>query len=179
MERGHETGGQRQIDGKDQVMDMEADYMNIMIESLEKKRDVLGRIIEMNRQQKLLLSDPNLLPEDFEKNIDNKSSLVDQLNLLDSGFEKLFERVREVLNENREKYADEIRKMQSLIKEITEQTNTVQTQEIRNREDAARKFAEVREQVKGVRNSQKVVHQYYQNMMGQKSFSSQVIDNKK
>lgn len=48
-------------------MDMEADYMNIMIESLEKKRDVLGRIIEMNRQQKLLLSDPNLLPEDMVK----------------------------------------------------------------------------------------------------------------
>lgn len=158
---------------------MEADYINIMVESLEKKRDVLARIIEMNRQQKLLLSDPNLLPEDFEKNMDNKSSLVDQLNLLDSGFEKLFERVREALGGNKEKYADEIAKMQALIKEITVQTNTIQTQEIRNREDASRKFAEVREQVKGVRNSQKVVQQYYQNMMGQKGFSSQVIDNKK
>ena len=55
---------------------------------------ILARIIELNRQQKLLLSDPDLLPEDFEKNVDSKSALVDQLNLLDSGFEKLFERVR-------------------------------------------------------------------------------------
>ena len=64
---------------------MEADYINIMIESLEKKRDILGQIVELNRQQKLLLSDPNLLPEDFEKNMDYKSQFVEQLNLLDSG----------------------------------------------------------------------------------------------
>ncbi|MCI9416584.1 MAG: flagellar protein FliT [Eubacterium sp.] len=158
---------------------MEADYINIMIESLEKKRDILGQIVELNRQQKLLLSDPNLLPEDFEKNMDYKSQFVEQLNLLDSGFEKMFERVKETLNGNRKQYAEEIHKMQDLIKEISAMTNTIQTQELRNRDEAARKFAEVREQVKGVRNSQKVVQQYYQNMMGQKTYSAQVIDNKK
>lgn len=148
---------------------MEADYINIMIESLEKKRDILGQIVELNRQQKLLLSDPNLLPEDFEKNMDYKSQFVEQLNLLDSGFEKMFERVKETLNGNREQYAEEIHKMQDLIKEISAMTNTIQTQELRNRDEAARKFAEVREQVKGVRNSQKVVQQYYQNMIDRKS----------
>ncbi len=158
---------------------MEADYITIMIESLEKKTDVLGHSIELNRQQKLMLQDPNLLPEDFEKNMDYKSQLVDQLNLLDNGFEKLFQRVRETLQENKQQYAVQIEKMQTLIKAITEQTNTIQTQEIRNREEASRKFADVRDQVKGVRNSQKVVHQYYQNMMRQKSYAAQVIDNKK
>lgn len=162
-----------------QEIEMEADYITIMIESLEKKTDVLGHIIELNRQQKLMLQDPNLLPEDFEKNMDYKSQLVDQLNLLDNGFEKLFQRVRETLQENKQQYAVQIEKMQTLIKAITEQTNTIQTQEIRNREEASRKFADVRDQVKGVRNSQKVVHQYYQNMMRQKSYAAQVIDNKK
>lgn len=158
---------------------METDYISIMIESLEKKKDILGRIIELNRQQKLLLADPNLLPEDFEKNMDFKSQLVDQLNLLDSGFEKMFERVRDTLNARKEQYGEEIGKMQSLIKDITAQTNTIQTQEVRNREEATRKFADVRQQVKGVRDSQKVVRQYYQNMMKQKSYSAQVVDNKK
>ena len=146
---------------------------------LFRSRDILGQIVELNRQQKLLLSDPNLLPEDFEKNMDYKSQFVEQLNLLDSGFEKMFERVNETLNGNRKQYAEEIHKMQDLIKEISAMTNTIQTQELRNRDEAARKFAEVREQVKGVRNSQKVVQQYYQNMMGQKTYSAQVIDNKK
>lgn len=158
---------------------METSYINIMIESLEKKRGILDQIIELNRQQKLLLQDPNLLPEDFEKNMDNKSGFVEQLNLLDEGFEELFAHVRDNLSENRERYTDEIKKMQGLIKDITEKTNTIQTQEARNKEEADRKFADVREQVKGVRNSQKVVHQYYQNMMRQKNFSAQVIDNKK
>lgn len=158
---------------------MEADYINIMTESLEKKSGILARIIELNRQQKLLLSDPDLLPEDFEKNVDSKSALVDQLNLLDSGFEKLFERVRDTLNAGKEQYVGEIARMQSLIKDITAQTNTIQAQEARNRKDAELKFANVRSQVKGVRNSQKVVRQYYQNMMKQRNFSAQVIDNKK
>ena len=34
---------------------MEADYIRIMAESLEKKKDILDRIIELNRQQKFLL----------------------------------------------------------------------------------------------------------------------------
>ena len=136
---------------------MEADYINIMTESLEKKSGILARIIELNRQQKLLLSDPDLLPEDFEKNVDSKSALVDQLNLLDSGFEKLFERVRDTLNAGKEQYAGEIARMQSLIKEITAQTNTIQAQEARNRKDAELKFANVRSQVKGVRKDRKSV----------------------
>lgn len=158
---------------------METSYINIMIESLEKKRGILDRIIELNRQQKLLLQDPNLLPEDFEKNMENKSGFVEQLNLLDEGFEELFERVRDNLNECRDQYVSEIQRMQALIKDITGKTNTIRTQETRNKEEADRKFADVREQVKGVRNSQKVVHQYYQNMMRQKNYSAQVIDNKK
>lgn len=158
---------------------MEADYIKIMVESLEKKRDILDKITEQNRQQKLLLSDPNLLPEDFEKNMENKSRLVEQLNLLDEGFGQMFERVKETLQGNREQYAAEIAAMQELIRDITAKTNAIQAQEVRNREDVTRKFAEVRDQVKGVRNSQKVVRQYYQNMVKQSSFSAQVIDNKK
>ena len=158
---------------------MESDYIRIMTESLEKKRDILGKIIELNKQQGYYLLDPNLSPEDFEKNMNYKSDLVEELNLLDDGFEKLFERVRDTLNQNKDAYADEIRRMQKLIKEITEQTNTIQTQEVRNREKVTRKFSDIRQQVKGVRNSQKVVNQYYQNMMKRGNIAPQFFDNKK
>ena len=87
---------------------MEADYIRIMAESLEKKKDILDRIIELNRQQKFLLQDPNLSPEDFEQNMKFKGELIEQLNFLDDGFEELFGRVRDALNTNRQQYADEI-----------------------------------------------------------------------
>lgn len=160
-------------------MEKEKDYIHIMVESLQKKKKILSQIIEMNKQQKILLQDANLSPEELEKNMVYKGNLVEQLNLLDSGFEKLFDRVRMVMQQNKVQYADEIRQMQELIKEITAQTNTIQTQEIRNREEATRKFVGVRQQVKGVRNSQKVVKQYYQNMMSQKNTMACVVDDKK
>jgi len=160
-------------------MEKEAEYIQIMVESLQKKKSVLDQIIEMNRQQKIMLQDPKLSPEEFEKNIAYKGKLIEQLNLLDSGFEKLFDRVKEILAEHKEQYAEEIRTMQSLIKDITAQTNTIQTQEIRNRESVCAKFDGIREQVKGVRNSQKVVKQYYQNMVNSKKASAQIFDDKK
>lgn len=158
---------------------MEADYLRIMAESLEKKKDILDRIIELNRQQKFLLQDPNLSPEDFEQNMQFKSNLVEQLNLLDDGFGELFGHVRDALNSNREQYADEIVRMQELIREITTRTTEIQTQEARNHESAVKKFSTVRSQVRGVRNSQKVVKQYYDNMMSHRSVEAQMIDNKK
>ena len=161
-------------------MEKEADYIQIMIESLEKKKNVLGQIIELNRQQKFLLQDPNLLPEDLEKNIAHKGRLIEQLEQLDQGFEEVFERIRVELNERRSLYTSEIQRMQKLIKEITEQSNTIQTQEARNKEETTKKFRSVREQAKGVRNSQKVVKQYYDNMMSHRNAgAASVIDNKK
>lgn len=158
---------------------METNYIQIMIESLEKKNVVLGKIIDLNRQQNILLQDMNLQPEEFEKNMEYKSNLVEQLNLLDSGFEKLYEEVRAELQNNRAEYRTEIEQMQSLIREISVRTNTIQTQEKRSRQQAEQKFADVRKQVKGVRSSQKVVQQYYQSMLHQKNADVSVIDNKK
>lgn len=158
---------------------MESEYINIMIESLEKKNAILNQVIELNKQQKFLLQDPNLAPNEFEKNMQYKDELVKNLNLLDEGFEELYGRVREMLQANRQKYAGEIARMQELIREITEQINTVQIQELHNKENAARKFADVRQQVRGIRNSQKVVRQYYDNMMSSRNASMQIIDNKK
>ena len=125
------------------------------------------------------MQDANLLPEEFEKNIQYKADLVEQLNLLDEGFGELFSKVREELQTNKQMYAGEIERMQELIRQITDLTNTIQTQEIRNKESATNKFTEIRKQVKGVRNSQKVVKQYYDNMMNHKTAMTQMIDNRK
>ena len=80
----------------------------------------------------------------------------------------------------RAQYVSQISQMQDLIKEITEKSAMIQTQELRNKEKAMQKFSGIREQVKGVRNSQKVVKQYYQNMMKQNSYTgASVVDNRK
>ena len=79
---------------------MEQTYIAIMIQSLEKKEQVLDKIIELDTVQKNQLEDPNLTPDDFDDVVEQKSKLIEQLDNLDSGFEKLFERVKESYPQN-------------------------------------------------------------------------------
>lgn len=150
-----------------------------MIQSLEKKYRVLQQIAQVNQRQKALLEDPNLEPDTFDANVEEKAKLAEQLNLLDDGFEKLFGRVREELNADRARYAAQIRRMQELIQKITAMGADVETLEARNRVLMQTKFREVHKQARSVRNSQKVVKQYYNNMVKANAYEPQFLDNKK
>ena len=154
-------------------------YINILIESLQKKIRILDEIILADQEQREGLEDPNLDPDDFDKIVEKKSEYIDQLDQLDSGFEELFARVRDELNENREKYKGQIHTMQDLIRKITDKSLMIQKQEAQNKELMQQKFAAVRSQAREVRKSQKIVNQYYKNMMKTNYVDPQFMDNKK
>ena len=154
-------------------------YLPIMIQSLKKKEQTLDAIIEINTRQREELENPALDPDDFEKTFEEKVALIDSLENLDNGFQELFERVREELNANREAYRDEIAEMQAYIRRLTEKSADIQTQEARNKTLMEQKFSAVRKQVKEVRKSQKVVNQYYKNMMKSNFIEPQFTDKKK
>ena len=154
-------------------------YITILIESLEKKIRILDEIILVDQEQREGLEDPNLDPDDFDKIVEKKSDYIEQLDQLDSGFEELFARVRDELNENRETYKEQIHTMQDLIRKITDKSLMIQKQEAQNKELMQQKFAAVRSQAREVRKSQKIVNQYYKNMMKTNYVDPQFMDNKK
>lgn len=154
-------------------------YLPIMIQSLKKKEAVLDEIIKVNMRQKEELENPALDPDDFDKTFSEKAVLIDELEVLDNGFQELFERVREEVDGNRERYREEIKQMQEYIRRLTEKSADIQAQEARNKELMTQKFAAVRKQVKEVRKSQKVVNQYYKNMMKSNFIEPQFTDKKK
>lgn len=158
---------------------MEINYIEMMIQSLEKKKKILNQISELNNEQKILLQDPNLEVDDFERNMKRKGTLIEEIGLLDDGFEQLYQRVKETLNNNREQYAPQIRQMQDYIRELSALNVSIQAQEARNKPLVEQKFASVRKQVKSVRNSQKVVQQYYNNMVRANGTTSKYLDNNK
>lgn len=158
---------------------MKNTYISILIQSLEKKLHILDEIIAKNRVQRDGLEDPNLDPDDFDKTVRDKAALIEQLEGLDAGFEEVFERVKKELEANREAYREEIRKMQELIRKITDKSMLIRRQEAENKRLMEQKFAAVRKQVKEVRQSQKVVNQYYKNMMKSGYVEPQFLDNKK
>ncbi len=158
---------------------MEENYIIILRESLEKKARVLRDIIHSNEEQRSILEDDNAPADEFERNADEKDALVQQIVELDDGFDELFKKVEEELTSNREKYASEIKRMQDLIREITDLSAKVQSQEKVNYELAKKKFAGIRNQVKKVRQSQEAVSTYYKNMTKSNYYDPQFFDSNK
>ena len=83
------------------------------------------------------------------------------------------------MQENKAKYAMQIKELQGYIRQLTDKSATIQAQEQRNKEAMQKKFSEVKKQVREVRASQKVVNQYYRNMMKTGYVDPQFLDNKK
>lgn len=157
----------------------ENNYVQMLRESLEKKIEILKEIRVRNAEQGRILTDPNADPDDFSANIEEKGALVDEITKLDDGFEIVFEKVSEELQNNREAYKDEILRMKELITEVTDLTAEVEREEQQNKGLAERKFADVRAQVKKVRKSQTAVTNYYHNMMKTNYDDPQFMDRKK
>ncbi len=158
---------------------MAEQYINILEESLNKKAMVLDEIIAKNEEQKKILEAEEFDMEAFDQNTQEKGELIDRLNLLDSGFEKVYDRVKEELAENKAVYAEQIKRMQELIRQITEKSVFIQTTEERNRVTVEQKFRKEREKIQLGKNSMKVAKQYYNNMNKITAAPPQFLDNKK
>ncbi len=156
------------------------DYIVMLRESLEKKADILRVILIRNREQSAILQDPNTTPEDLEKNMEMKSELIDRIIMLDDGFEQLFNRVKNILDEDRQTYADEIKLMQGLIRQISDLTADVEASEYRNREYAKARFANIKKDVREIKKSNDVITSYYKNMMAKnRADDPSFVDRKK
>ncbi len=153
-------------------------YVHMMKESLEKKLEILHRIEQKNIDQQNVLMDPNADPDDFEVTVDAKTGLIEEIEKLDEGFEKLFSQVEDELKTNKDRYKDDIERMQELIGQITDTSAHIQSQERTNYELATEKFSVIRKQVQKVRASQKAVNTYYRNMMRTDYETPQFMDDK-
>lgn len=153
-------------------------YIDIMLQSLEKKEVILDNIIELNKEQRNALENPNLTPDEFDEIVEAKGQLIEQLNLLDSGFEKLFDRTKEELNGHKDEHAEKIRLMQGHIKSITDKSVEIQAQESRNKDLMTKKFMIIKEQARAFRTSGRVANQYKQNMDKLNFIDPQFMDNK-
>lgn len=157
----------------------EKTYLIILEQSLDKKIVILNRIIEQDQIQLQQLQNPNLEPDEFDQTVEVKAKLIEELELIDQGFEQIFDRVKSEIGNNKELYKTQIRSMQEKIRQITDKSMEIQTQEARNKALMEKKFSAIHKQVREIRQSQKVVNQYYRNMMKKGYTEPQFLDNKK
>ncbi len=141
-------------------------YITALIESLEKKIEVLEKIHVIDEEQLSLLKNHPIDFDGLDKNDEEKTVLIYKINKLDEGFEGLYRNVKELLKNNKAEYATEIRTMQSLITKITDLSTKIQAEEARNKLAVEQAFKTERNSIKTQRSGIKAIQSYSQTMKG-------------
>lgn len=157
----------------------EKEYLEVLIQSLRKKIMILNRLSVLNQDQRAMLNDENLDPDQFEINVRDKEELINQIVAMDAGFDEVYSHIKELVERDHAVYETELNQMKDLIRQVIAKDAAIRIEEQQNYELAQKKFASVKKQVREVRASQKMVNSYYQNMMKQNRYEPQYMDNKK
>lgn len=145
-------------------MDATQTYLSVLIDTLEKKKDVLERIKNITEQQKQFLQSENFEEDSFQKTIDAKAVCIKELEKLDNGFEQVYERVALILKHNKEVYKDKILIAQKLIQEIMDLNVSIRVMEEQNKERFSICLSVKRGKMKNFKVSSRAAANYYKNM---------------
>lgn len=145
-------------------MSMAESYISIMESSLDKKIEILDRLIEANAVQRTIIETEEFDDEAFDSNVNYKSSLIDKLTELDNGFQMLYDNVKKELDLGRYRYAEEIKRLQEKIRIITEKSSKIQVAENENKLLIENKFTNLKKQVTVAKRNQQVASSYYNTM---------------
>lgn len=151
----------------------------ILVESLEKKSRILDEVIKENAAQESLLKREELDMEALDASADRMGELAEKLELLDEGFEAVYDRIRKELISNKSAYRAEIKRMQELIAEITDKIVRINAARMRNKQQAESQFKKSRQQIGRVSSKMKASQNYYNSMNRLNYVSPQFYDNKK
>ncbi len=153
--------------------------LDMLEESLVKKIEVMKKIQDENARQKEILSNPETVDfEEFDKTLDIKGEYIDKLLLLDDGFQSLFDKMKEEIGNNKDQYAEQIKRMQGLIEEITGLSASIEAEEHRNKKLAETYFSMTREHMNQSKQSSVAAFNYYQTMNNFKNIPPQFMDKK-
>ncbi len=157
----------------------EHNYINILLESLNKKLDLLNEIEVWSEKQSGIISDEKFDFDKFDKTIQEKEKLINEINTLDSGFETVYKRVKDILSTNKDMYNQEISKLKELIKVVMDKSIDIQAKEQRNKESFSNRTQVLRKEVKVAKNANKAATDYYQSMNKLNVIDPQFMDWKK
>ena len=158
---------------------MTENYLTLLEESLQKKLQVMEEIQQYNLKQQELFQSAKVDLDSFDEAVEEKGKLIEKLTSLDNGFESLYSKVKKELEVDRDKYQNQIKRLQKLVTEVTETSVTIQAQEARNKKLIEEYFRKERENIRSGRRSSKEAYDYYKNMNRSSVVMPQLMDKKK
>lgn len=144
-------------------------YLNIMIESLEKKQNLLDILLEKTVRQNECIAkqdqDSANWPQ-FEVLMIEKDNTIERIDEMDSAFESVFARVKPELDSNKDEYADQIKKVQACITKLTDTGVKISSIEERNRAEIDRIMTAAKAGIGKARKNLKATSGYIASMYG-------------
>lgn len=153
-------------------------YIKILTDTLMKKSKVLDELIELNKEEVDSLTIDEVNMEQFDEILNKKEYLIQQLNQLDDGFEKVYTRVSEQLVKNSVDYKDNIIIIQELIKNIMDKSINLQIKEKYSKGKFESYILNRKQEIKKYNTSNQTVSNYYKNMMNEYQGESFFLDKK-
>lgn len=154
-------------------------YVHILEESLQKKIQLLIEIEEKTLEQKEILEQEIVDIDAWECNIEEKGELLEELNLLDTGFQGIYDKIGTELIDHKQTYAASIQNLQSAIKIITEKAMSIQVKENQNKVLAEKQFAKLHQRTRYRKVASNAATKYYQTMSKLQNMEAQFMDRKK
>lgn len=150
-------------------------YIQILIESLRKKIEILDTLLALNAKQAEIIRKEDSLDE-FDVLVDKKAEQIAVLDKLDTGFETIYRHVRPEVTQHPEQYREQIKEIQSLITELTDRSVKVQATEKRNKQAIEQYFSDARKNLHDSRRSVSVASNYYKSMTNSQYVDPQMIN---
>ena len=154
-------------------------YVNIMKESLVRKKDYLQEILELTNKQGELASASELDGDAFGTIVDRKEILIANVNEIDKGFTAVYDRVRKEIIQDKELYKDELKAIQESIRQCVDLGMAIESAEHRNKSALETAIAKSFRGVKQLKQSTQVVNKYYKSMSNGMVNDSILYDRKK
>jgi hypothetical protein len=150
-----------------------------MIESLEKKLDVLDSISKIDKRQYECSVAKPFDMEGYNKIMDEKGVLIDELNRLDEGFTSTYEIVRKEVQDNPERYRERILKMQELVQQAVDKGVSLEALEKRNKSAMEAALSMKHKELKQRKVSKDVAMKYYKAVSKINNIDPQLLDKRK
>lgn len=154
-------------------------YIRMMLDILNKKEKSLEVLLQATTAQEQLLKKEEFDEDGFTDLMKQKREQLRKIEEYDNGFQSVYNRVAEELNNHKEEYKNQVLEMQGLITKITDYGVKLTALEEKNRNTLEAKFREKKQSIRQFKISKQTANTYYKNMIGMQTGASYFMDQKK
>lgn len=154
-------------------------YIRMMLDILSKKESCLKELLELTTAQESILKGEEFDEDGFNGLMQKKQEQLRKLEEYDEGFQAIYNRVAEELQNNKEEHKEQILEMQRLITGITDLSVKLTALEEKNKTALEVLFREKRQNIRQFKVSKQTADKYYKNMIGMQTGASYFMDQKK